>query len=201
MMYLLVTLNLFVFVCLIFLYKQFNRNKQKQPFEMAKNALQERLDHQKEIVKWKIMEINQQKEEIGTARDPVDMAYAEQRMTLQQNEELDLELQKIPTEALEKYLTKIHIINVLPYKYEKRNVIEVELLQHSISTKTGYYDAIRSVVKLQFTDKEDCIGINEILAVEKNEEGKTMVYFTLGTSDTSSILIPQVAYISSIDEA
>jgi hypothetical protein len=37
------------------------------------------------------------------------------------------------------------------------------------------------------------------VAVEKNVEGKTMVYFTLGTSEIDAIVVPQMAFVSSMD--
>jgi hypothetical protein len=149
----------------------------------------------------KIRELNQT---INSPTEPILMARELEASLKTENNELNIELQKIPIEILEKYVAKIHIINVSPYKRGENNIIEVvieaELLQYGIKAKRFYFDDANSIIKLQFTDKEDYVGINEIVAVEKNAEGKTMVYFTLGTAEIDAIVVPQIAFVSSLDD-
>ncbi len=197
MTYLLLILNSGIFAIICILYRQFYQNRNLKNFKNIQNALQEKLAQHQEEVKWKQMEIEQQKEELLSARDPVEMAYDSLRRTQEANQQLDLELQNISPEIVEKHLTKIHIINVLPYKNSKSNVVEAEILKGGISSQIGYFDGKgTAILKAQFTEKENYVGIGEIVLVEKNAEGKTMVYFTLKTNETANLVVPQMAFVS-----
>ncbi len=159
--------------------------------------LQQLLRHYTEIIMNQQMEIQQCKEEICSPRNRIQEACDAEEMLIIENQKLDIELQNISPEIVEKYLTKIHIINVLPYKNGKSNVVEAEILKGGISSQMGYYDGeVTAILKAQFTDKEDYIGISDIILVEKNEEEKTMVYFTLKTNETANLVVPQMAFVS-----
>lgn len=197
MLYLLFYLNICAFLALVFLFRSYqNGNKHKR--NVSFSSIRQHQENIKQIYK----QISSLREELHSNNSmELLQACEEVKYQTEKIQALDIELQKIPAEVLEKHLPKIHIINLLPYKHDRSNVIEAELLQHGISAEIGYFYDVRSVVKLQFTDKEDYVGINEIVAVEKNEDGKTMLYFTLQTSEIDAIVIPQVAFVSCIDES
>lgn len=198
MTYLIFILNSFAFIVIISLFRSSKFKLNNRDLKTVRNTLlselsliRENIEHIKESIR----DIQCDRLYCG-ASEPISQTAEALLNLTEKNQQLDIELQKISNEVLEKYLTKIQIINILSCKNNRYNVVEAELLKGAVSSQTSYYAGeAMAIVKVQFSAKEDFVGIGEIVMVEKKEDGKIMLYFTLRTHETADLVVPQTAFV------